>query len=213
MPETLPLGLREAIIWISGHGGIWVYVIVFTACILENLFPPYPGDTLLFAGAVLGTTGVVSTPLILILGISGNVLGAMLVYTFGHTRGRRYFLAHRGRFIDPVHLQRIENWFARYGTRIILVSRFLTGIRSAVALAAGLGEVPAAKMLLYTFISTLFWNGLIVGLAVALGSNWEEIHEFARLYNRLVLALLCIACVAWAVRWLTRRKRGSTQGA
>jgi membrane protein DedA with SNARE-associated domain len=131
----------------------------------------------------------------------------MLVYYFGYSRGRKYFLSRHGRFIDPAHLERIEKWFARHGSRIILISRFLTGIRSGVALAAGLGEVPAYKMALYTTLSTLAWNGLIVGLALALGTNWEAIHDFARLYNRLVLALLCIAALAWAVRWQIRRRR------
>jgi len=207
VPESLPLGFREAVEWVSGHGGIWVYLIVFSAAILENIFPPYPGDTILFAGAVLASGGVVSAPLILLSGITGNVAGAMLVYTFGYSRGRKYFLSRHGRFIDPAHLERIERWFARYGSRIILISRFLTGIRSGVALAAGLGEVPAYKMALYTTLSTLAWNGLIVGLALALGTNWEAIHDFARLYNRLVLALLCVAALAWAVRWQIRRRR------
>lgn len=209
MPESLPLGLREAVLWISGHGGVWVYLIVFSAAILENIFPPFPGDTFLFAGAVVASAGAVSPYLVLCMGITGNVAGAMLVYLFGYSRGRKYFLTHHGRFIDPAHLEKIERWFARYGSRIILISRFLTGIRSGVALAAGLGEVPAAKMALYTTISTLFWNGLIVALAFALGSNWEAIHEFARLYNRLVLALLALATLAWAIRWLLRRRRNA----
>jgi len=198
--------------WVGAQGGIWVYLIVFSACVLENVFPPYPGDTLLFAGAVLAAAGVVSTPLVLALGISGNVLGAMLVYTFGYTRGRKFFLSHHGRFIDPAHLRKIESWFGRYGTRLILLSRFLTGIRSGVALAAGLGEVPLGKMLLYTTISTLFWNGMIVGLALALDSNWDAIYEFAHLYNRLVLALLCLVALAWTIRRLVRRKQGPAAG-
>jgi membrane protein DedA with SNARE-associated domain len=207
VPETLPLGLREAVEWVSGYGGLWVYLIVFGSSILENLFPPYPGDTILFAGAVLASAGEVSSPLVLLSGITGNVAGAMLVYYFGFSRGRKYFLSHHGRFIDPAHLERIEKWFARYGSRIILISRFLTGIRSGVALAAGLGEVPAYKMAIYTTLSTLVWNGLIVALAMALGTNWEAIHDFALLYNRLVLALLCGAALAWAIRWQIRRRR------
>jgi membrane protein DedA with SNARE-associated domain len=207
VPETLPLGLREAIAWISGYGGVWVYLIVFSAGILENIFPPYPGDTILFAGGVLASAGLVSIPLVLTVGIAGNVGGAMAVYYFGFSRGRRYFLSGHGRFIDRAHLERIERWFARHGSRLILISRFLTGIRSGVALAAGLGEVPAHKMALYTTISTLLWNGLIVGLALALGSNWETIHEFARLYNRLVLALLSLAALALIIRWQIRRSR------
>lgn len=207
MPESLPLGFREAVAWVSGHGGVWVYLIVLSAAILENVFPPYPGDTILFAGAVLASAGLVSIPLVLLCGVTGNVGGAMLVYYFGYSRGRKYFLTHRGKFIDPAHLERIERWFKRHGSRIILISRFLTGIRSGVALAAGLGEVPAAKMVLYTTISTICWNGLIVWLALSLGTNWEAIYEFASLYNRMVLALLCLVALAWTIRWQIRRRR------
>jgi membrane-associated protein len=211
MLEALPQGLQEAIAFVSGHGGIWVYAIVFSAAVIENIFPPYPGDTILFAGAVLASAGAVLWPLVLLVGITGNVAGAMLVFWFGHTKGRKYFLRHHGRWIDADRLHRIEAWFRTYGARVIVISRFLTGIRSGIALCAGLGEVPASHMLLFTTISTLLWNGLIVGLALLLGSNWEAIYEFARLYNRLVLALLALVALGWAFRQfvLKRRRAGS----
>jgi len=209
MLETLPTGLQETIELISGHGGLWIYTAVFIAAVIENIFPPFPGDTFLLAGAVLAVAGTVLWPAVLICGIGGNVLGAMLVFWFGYTRGRKYFLTHRGRWIEPERLRRIENWFLQYGARIIVISRFLTGIRSGVALAAGLGEVPFAKMLIYTTISTLLWNGLIVGLALALGNNWDAIYEFARLYNWLVLALLATVAVGWAVWQLYLKRRRS----
>jgi membrane protein DedA with SNARE-associated domain len=210
MIEALPSGIREAIAFISGHGGLWVYLIVFTAAVLENIFPPYPGDTILFAGAALAATGAVLWPLVLLVGISGNVLGAMAVYTFGFTRGRKYFLSHQGKFVEPERLHRIELWFSQYGARVIIISRFLTGIRSAVSLAAGLGEVSWRKMIIYTTISTLLWNGLIVGLAISLGRNWDAVYEFAMLYNRLVIALLAAIALAWAARQLWVKRRGKT---
>jgi membrane protein DedA with SNARE-associated domain len=210
MLEALPSGLQDAIALVSGHGGLWVYLIVFTAAILENIFPPYPGDTILFAGAALAATGAVLWPLVLVCGISGNVLGAMMVYAFGFTRGRKYFLGHHGKFIDPDRLHRIERWFSHYGARVIMISRFLTGIRSAVSLAAGLGEVGWRKMIIYTTVSTLLWNGLIVGLAIVLGRNWDAVYAFAMLYNRLVLALLAGIALAWAVRQLWLKRRGKT---
>ena len=209
MLETLPTGLQETIELISGHGGLWIYTAVFITAIIENIFPPVPGDTFLLAGAALAVTGAALWTGVLVCGIAGNVLGAMLVFWFGATRGRKYFLTHHGRWIEPERLHRIENWFLQHGARIIMVSRFLTGIRSGVALAAGLGEVPFAKMLIYTSISTLLWNGLIVGLALALGNNWEAIYEFAHLYNRLVLALLVAAAVGWAVWQLYLKQRRS----
>ena len=68
MFDALPQGLQEAIAFISGHGGIWVYALVFTAAVIENILPPYPGDTILFAGAVLATMGTVLWPLVLLAG-------------------------------------------------------------------------------------------------------------------------------------------------
>ena len=133
----------------------------------------------------------------------------MLVFWFGHTKGRKYFLRHHGRWIDADRLHRIEAWFKTYGTRVIVISRFLTGIRSGIALCAGLGEVPASHMLFFTTISTLLWNGLIVGLALVLGHNWHAIYEFATLYNRLVLALLGLLAIGWAIRQFVLKRRGS----
>ena len=63
-------------------------------------------------------------------------------------------------------------------------------------------------MLLYTTISTLLWNGLIVALALAFGSNWETIYEFAMLYNKIVLAAMAIAAIAWGAYRVVCLRRG-----
>lgn len=212
MIDALPQGLAEWVAIISGYGGIWIYGFVFVAGIIENIFPPFPGDSILFAGGVLATAGAVMWPLILICGVCGNVLGAMTVYWFGYSKGRHYFITHHGRLIDEARLHRIEDWFEKYGVRIIVVSRFLTGIRSGIALCAGLGEVPAIKMLLYTTLSTLLWNGLIITLALLLGSNWDAISEFSGLYNRVVIGLLAIVAIGWAIRqFVLKRAKQRTE--
>jgi len=208
MIDALSSHLQEIVLFISGYGGFWIYSIVFVSAIIENLFPPYPGDTVLFAGTVLAAAGRVEWPLVLSAGIVGNIAGALLVYWFGFAKGRRYFMRHRGKWISEANLHRIEGWFRLHGARLILISRFLTGIRSAVALTAGIGEVPVAKMAIYTAISTLLWNGLIVALALAFRHNWETIHEFAMLYNKIVLAIFAFVAVAWGAYrfWRARRR-------
>jgi membrane protein DedA with SNARE-associated domain len=205
----MPDALARAVELISGYGGLWIYLIVFCAAVTENLFPPSPGDTILFAGAVVAARGAALWPLVLTSAVVGNVAGAMLVYWFGFAKGRQYFLSHHGRWIEPERLHRIERWFNRYGTRIILLSRFLTGIRSGVALTAGLGEVPAWRMATFTAISTLLWNALIVAVALAFQHNWAAIYEFARLYNGVVFLLLAVLAAGWgAYRWWLHRRSG-----
>lgn len=209
--EAMPDVLGRTVDLISGYGGLWVYLFVFFGAVLENLFPPSPGDTILFAGAVVAARGAALWPLVLLVAVAGNLAGAMLVYWFGFAKGRQYFLTHHGRWIDPERLHRIERWFQQYGTRIIILSRFLTGIRSGVALTAGLGEVPAWRMAAFTTLSTLAWNGLIVAAALAFNRNWSAIYEFARLYNGVVLLLFGVLALGWAgYRWWSRVRRDRT---
>jgi membrane protein DedA with SNARE-associated domain len=210
--ESLPQGLAEWVAAISQYGGFWIYIFVFIAGVTENIFPPFPGDSILFAGGVLASAGLVWWPLVLVCGVVGNVIGAMTVYWFGYSKGRHYFITHHGRLIDEARLHRIENWFERYGTWIIIGSRFLTGIRSGIALCAGLGEVPASQMLLYTTLSTLLWNSVIITLAFLLGSNWNEISEFAGLYNRLIIGMLVAIAAGWGIRqFALKRARQRTE--
>lgn len=208
MPDAFTAKLEEVVLLISAYGGFWIYSIVFVSCIIENIFPPYPGDTVLFAGTVLSAAGRVEWYLVLIAGLAGNVAGAMLVYWFGAAKGRKYFLRHHGKWISEQSLHRIEGWFSQHGARIILISRFLTGIRSGVSLTAGIGEVPVGKMAIYTTISTLMWNGLIVALALAFERNWEAIYDFATLYNKIVLAGVVLAFVGWGVYRVISLRRG-----
>ena len=210
--DAVPQGLSDWIVFISGYGGLWIYGFVFIAGIIENIFPPFPGDTVLFAGGVLATGGAVLWPVVLFFGVCGNVLGAMIVFWFGYSRGRHYFIAHHGRLIDEARLHKIEDWFQKYGARIIVVSRFLTGIRSGIALCAGLGEVPVSKMLMYTTLSTLLWNGMIITLALLLGNNWDTISQFSGLYNRVMIALLLTAGLGWAIhKYVLRRAKQRTE--
>lgn len=198
--------------FLAAYGGLGIYVIVLVAAVIENLFPPAPGDTVLFAGAVVAAKGGGLWPVVLMAAVAGNIAGAMLVYWFGLARGRRYFQNHRGRFVDPERLRQIERWFDRYGARVILLSRFLTGIRSGVALWAGLGEVPALRMAAYTAVSTLLWNSLIVAAALALNYNWAAIYEFARIYNGVVFLLFGVIAVAWAIHALWRWRKAGGRG-
>jgi hypothetical protein len=39
------------------HGPLLVYVVLFFACLIENLFPPFPGDSFVAAAGALAAAG------------------------------------------------------------------------------------------------------------------------------------------------------------
>jgi membrane protein DedA with SNARE-associated domain len=109
-------------------------------------------------------------------------------------------LKDKGRFFDRSHLEKMERWFNRYGEKVLILSRFLTGIRSVVALAAGVGNVNPKKMTIYTSISIILWNSIILFSAFKVQQNWRKILEVIQVYNKVVLAVVILIAILWLVK-------------
>ena len=183
----------------------WVYVVIYFSCVLENLFPPFPGDAVIFVGAFFAGTGQIYLPLVFIMTFLGSMSGALLLYSLGKRGIRKLFIFHTGIFFNDQQLKKIESWFVKYGEKVLLLSRFIAGVRSGIALAAGVGKVDLRKMIVYTSVSVLLWNGLLTAIATVLKENYRSAYRFLTTYNSIVLLLLAAAIVYWLIK-LARKK-------
>jgi membrane protein DedA with SNARE-associated domain len=197
-------------------GPFWFYLFIFLSGVLENLFPPYPGDTVTFIGGYLAGTGLLAFSLVFLSASLGCLAGAMVLYVLGRSKGRAIFLRNKGQVFNQARLERMESWFRRYGEKVLILSRFLTGVRSVVALTAGVGNVKIQKMTGYTFISILLWNGIILVSAFKIQENWREILQIIQLYNKVVLMVVMLIFVIWLVaifrgKFVTSKTRAPKQ--
>lgn len=182
------------------YGALWFYVFIFLSSVFENFFPPFPGDTVTFVGGYLAGTQHLTFPLVFLSACLGCLSGAMLLYLLGKKKGRNVFLKDGKRIFDRAHLEKVEKWFKRYGERVLVLSRFLAGVRSVVALAAGVGNVSLKKMTIYTSISIVLWNGIILFFAFKVQQNWREILRMIQIYNKVVLAIVVLLAIVWLVK-------------
>ncbi|MCK4428284.1 MAG: hypothetical protein KAW16_07370, partial [candidate division Zixibacteria bacterium] len=83
---------------------------------------------------------------------------------------------------------------------VLILSRFLTGVRSLVALTAGVGNVKLQKMTGYTLISILLWNSIVLFSAFKIQENWREILGMIQVYNKVVLTLVIIIVIVWLIK-------------
>jgi len=185
---------------LSGAQAQWLYLILFASCLVENLFPPYPGDTVILLAGYLAGTGRILPGGGLLCSVAGSLAGGLILFALGSSRGRALFRERRFRFLSPERLDQVETWFQRYGGRVILASRFLPGVRSLVAVAAGIGGVRATSFTLLTLISILAWNGLLLFAGLKLGQNWAAVVRWFRIYNWIVILLLLLAVLLWILR-------------
>ncbi len=182
------------------YGAVWFYLFIFFSSLFENFFPPYPGDMVTFVGGYLAGTSHLTFPVVFISAGLGCLSGAMILYLLGKSKGRELFLKNKGKVFDIAHLEKVERWFRKYGEKVLILSRFLTGVRSVVALIAGVGNVNVKKMTIYTSISIILWNGIILFSAFKVQQNWRKILEILQVYNRIVLLILMVVALVWLAR-------------
>ncbi|HSG98834.1 MAG TPA: hypothetical protein VLB27_02225, partial [candidate division Zixibacteria bacterium] len=78
--------------WIMSYGAVWVYVAIIVASFIENIFPPFPGDTVTVIGAALAARDGLSFTLVFAAAYLGGILSTLLIYWFGRRHGHSYFM-------------------------------------------------------------------------------------------------------------------------
>lgn len=184
----------------------WAYAALALSAFLENVVPPIPGDTVVVLSAYLAGRGVLSWVPVYAATCLGGTAGFLAVYWVGRSRGRA--LLQRGvRGFSPQSLGRAQAWLIRFGPWLVLANRFLTGVRSVIALAAGAAGVEWLPVAVLGLASTALWNGVLLYAGMSVGENWEQVTAFLGRYNRVVLGgLAAVLAIAGARRWLHRRR-------
>ena len=106
------------------------------------------------------------------LGLTGLiVLGATNVFAASRRFGPRLVSGRLGRalHLTPERIERAQQWFHRWGPLAIIVSRYVPGLRWAMAVACGSLRVPYRTFWASTAISAAVWSGLLLTAGVTFG--------------------------------------------
>lgn len=144
-------------------------------------------DRLNFTGALLSS-------------VAGSLCGASILFFLGLAKGRSFFQRGTYPFFSHERLHKVEGWFSRHGRKTVLVSRFLAGFRSLVAISAGIGRMKYGHFLSFSLMSILAWNGLLLFIGLKFGQNWEHVAHLFRLYNGLLIVLAIIVVLLWYLK-------------
>ncbi|HAN24962.1 MAG: DedA family protein [Microbacterium sp.] len=157
-----------------GSLGPLALVLVAVIVFIENglFFPFLPGDSLLFAAAILAVPLNTSWVLIAAIAAVAAIVGAELSFWIGRRYGRRLFRPG-ARLFKPEYLAEAHGFFERYGVGAIILARFVPIVRTYISPAAGVSDMPRARFSMWNAIGAVIWAG-ILGLAGALlgGVPW-----------------------------------------
>jgi len=174
------------------------YLALLVATFLENLFPPFPGDTFTLVGAYFVGLGVLSLWITYIITTAGSISGFLFLYFVGLKYGRKYFYRKNFKYFSRKSIKEVEQVFERRGVIIIALNRFMSGFRAVVSLVAGIAEYDWRVVSGLGVLSCILWNGVLIYAGSTIGENWQRVTYWIERYNVLVFTIIGIVFAIWA---------------
>jgi membrane protein DedA with SNARE-associated domain len=181
---------------------------------LEDFGVPVPGETVLIISAVYAGTGRLNVWLVAIIGFAAALLGDNVGFAIGHFGGRP--LAERyGKyiFLTPQRLDKAASFFDRHGGKVIVIARFVEGLRQANGIIAGITGMHWARFIPFNALGAALWVGVWVSVGYFSGDHINSIYDAAtryELYFATAVGLVILALIARRLmRW--RRERGERE--
>jgi membrane protein DedA with SNARE-associated domain len=172
------------------------YLGIFAAMVMESAALPIPSEIVMpFAGFVafqghLDFLGVV------LAGTLGNLVGSVILYYIG-LKGGRPALMRYGKYIlvSEREIKIAEEWFRKFGSKVIFFSRMLPIVRTFVSLPAGAAKMDIKKFSFYTLVGSLPWNIALTYIGFVLGENWQQIEGLFRAFDLAIVGIGAIVLV------------------
>jgi membrane protein DedA with SNARE-associated domain len=201
----------------SLHAG---YAFVFGVLLLCGFGLPMPEDVVLVTGGVLAwlespldhmsVHGLVTDPglhSMVMVGLAGILAGDSVIYWMGRRLGVRVaeFRLLR-RLVPPEKLEEVEKRLRRRGKFVVILARYLPGLRAPTYFTVGHSKMPYWQFLLFDGLAALVSAPLWVCLGFWFGDDIESAAREATRFGHYILLGVGVVTAAVLFRWLQRRR-------
>ena len=179
--------------WLDKGGLALASLIIFAETgLLVGFF--LPGDSLLFLAGFLasGPKGLphlpsiwLVVPVLAIAAFVGNQVG----YMIGRRFGPSVFDRPDSRWFSQRNVTRTHEFFELYGTKALVLARFVPIVRTFVPVMAGVGKMDARTFMGANAIGAVIWAGGVTTLGYFLG-------QVDVIKNNIELAAVAIVAVS-----------------
>ena len=189
------------------------YLAVAALVMLEDFGVPVPGETVLILGAVYAGAGRLNVWLVGLIGFLAAITGDNIGFAIGHFGGRP-LLERYGRYIllTPERIDKTTDFFERHGGKIIIVARFIEGLRQANGIIAGISGLHWLKFLIFNAIGAALWVATWVSIGYFSGSHIDSIYNTAARYSTYLAIAAGLFILLWIGRAVWRRRARKAAG-
>jgi membrane protein DedA with SNARE-associated domain len=194
--------------------GAWGYPGLGLAALIEYVFPPFPGDTVVVLGGAWAEREYRSLVLVELVLAAGSVIGMTLTWRLGRSLSERIRLAPEGSRLLGLkvgQIRRAQTLMRSRGGWLLLANRFLPSFRSVLFVAAGASDVPLWRTLALGTVSAVAFNTVLLSVGVMVGDNAERIADFLAKFRTASILAVAFVAVVFLARFLWRRARAQSR--
>lgn len=190
-----------ALVKTAGYVGIFGMVFAESGLFFGFFFP---GESLLFTAGLLASQGFLDFYILAPLVFAGAVLGDTVGYAFGRKVGPAIFTSETSLFFNKKNIERTKTFYEKYGTKTIILARFVPIVRTFAPIFAGVGQMRYKTFLAYNLIGGALWGLGVTGAAYYLGSFFPNMEHYL---VQIVAGIIIISLLPLAKEYLAHRKK------
>lgn len=201
MHAQLP-GFLHSLAPLLNHYG---YLAVALIVLIESFGPPLPGETVIIAASIYAGAGTLNIWAVAGIAFAAAVIGDNLGFVIGR-RGGRKLIEKYGRYIGatPERYGKAERFFLRHGHWIVIVARFIEGLRQLNGIIAGASGMRWRTFAVSQSLGAAVWVACWTTVGYTAGSHITVIYDAVARVGYVLVGLIVVAAVVW---WLRRRRR------
>lgn len=182
------------------------YIAVFCVLIACGLGVPIPEDIAIVAGGIIcglsvGTPYAVNVNLMIVVSLSGVLIGDGIIFTLGRYLGSRVTrLPGLKHIITPENYAKIQEKAHKHGDKILFVARFLPGLRAPIFIISGISHrVSLLKFIVMDGAAALISVPALVYLGYYFAYDIGDVIGYIRKCEHFIFGVILISVMAFLV--------------
>jgi membrane-associated protein len=131
------------------------------------------------------------------------LLGDNVNYWLGRRLGPAVFRRENSRLLNKKHLVRAQEFYEKYGSKTVILARFVPIVRTFAPFVAGIGRMNYLRFLAFSFVGAVAW----VTICVSAGYYFGQFEFVKKRFEVVIVAIVVISVLPMAIEYLNARRR------
>jgi membrane protein DedA with SNARE-associated domain len=188
----------QTLLEFSSSLGYWGVFLLMT---IESSFIPFPSEIIIPPAAYLAFKGEMSIYLVVLFGILGSLVGALINYFLARSLGRLLvyeLVEHKFAkylLLSKKKVEKAEKYFLEYGGVSTFIGRLFPAVRQLISLPAGFVKMSLKSFLFYTTLGAGIWVTILAAAGYYFGEHQEKLLGYLGAFKHYLYAILGIAII------------------